>query len=212
MSGEYDDLKTSYDRIAASYAEHFAGELDHKPLDRALLHLLAEEAPHGSIVADVGCGPGHVARFLHDRGVQTVGIDISPGMVETARRLNPEMTFREGSLLDLGVEDATWGGIVAFYSIIHLPAGSLPDAMQECARALRANGLLLLAFHVGDEVLHRDEMWGVPVSLDFHLLTMERVAGACAGAGLTVEMTLERRPYTAVEGPTTRGYLLASKP
>ena len=84
--------------------------------------------------------------------------------------------------------------------------------MHESARTLRAGGLLLLAFLVGVEVLHRDEMWGEAVSLDFHLLRMEQVAAGCEGAGLTVEMTLERPPYVAVEGPTTRGYLLARKP
>lgn len=61
----------SYDRIADEYASRIFKELKHKPLDRELLNRFASEvAGHGE-VCDMGCGPGHVARYLHDVGVQT---------------------------------------------------------------------------------------------------------------------------------------------
>ena len=59
----------SYDRVAAEYAERYVDELRHKPLDRALLDWFVGETQGAGTVADVGCGPGQVARYLHERGL-----------------------------------------------------------------------------------------------------------------------------------------------
>src|SRR5262245_58801162 len=99
------DLQTSYDRVAEEYARRIAGELAHKPLDRALLERFAEQIRELGPACDIGCGPGHVARYVHDCGVETWGIDLSPGMVEIARRLNPGMTFRQANMLALDLPD-----------------------------------------------------------------------------------------------------------
>ena len=55
------DVRESYDSAASAYTEHLASELAHKPLDRHLLNRFAEATRDGGLVADLGCGPGHVA-------------------------------------------------------------------------------------------------------------------------------------------------------
>ncbi len=120
-----DDLQTSYTRVAAEYTRRIADELAHKLLDRQLLDRLAERVRGLGPVCDMGCGPGHIARYLHERGVEVCGVDIAPGMVEQARQLNPEIAFMQGNMLALDLADEAWGGIAAFYSIIHLPVVSL---------------------------------------------------------------------------------------
>jgi SAM-dependent methyltransferase len=205
-------LQASYDRVADEYAARLFGELAHKPLDRALLDCLAEQARGRGPIADIGCGPGQVARYLHERGAPVLGVDLSPGMVALARRLSPEIPFQQGSMLGLDVEDGAWGAIAAFYSIIHLPPGQLPAAMREFQRVLRPGGLLLLAFHVGQECVHLDEWWGLPVAVDFHFYQTETLESHLAAAGFVVEARVERLPYPAVEHPSRRGYLLARKP
>jgi SAM-dependent methyltransferase len=205
-------LQASYDRVAGEYAARLFGELAHKPLDRALLDAFAEQAQGRGPVADVGCGPGQIARYLHERGIPALGVDLSPGMVALARRLTPEIPFHQGSMLALDVEDGAWGGIAAFYSIIHLPPGELPSALREFQRALRPGGLLLLAFHVGQECIHLDEWWGQPVAVDFQFYETEAIEAHLAGAGFVVEARVERQPYPEVEYPSRRGYLLARKP
>ncbi|MDQ6848331.1 MAG: methyltransferase domain-containing protein [Candidatus Dormibacteraeota bacterium] len=211
MPDALEQLRESYSRIAREYADHFGDELSHKPLDRALLDTVLGERPSGSTVADVGCGPGHVTRYLHDRGAPCVGVDVSPGMIEVARENNPGIDFVEGSLTDLPVADGSWGAIVALYSIIHLPPNARGIAFSELARALAPGGLLFVSFHVGDAVIHREELLGRPVTLDFHMLNTADVVALCERAGLTVQVTLERRPHLAIEAPTTRGYVLAGK-
>ena len=108
------------------YAAGFRDELAGKPLDRALLACLAEQADDGAPIADLGCGPGHVAAWLAGRGVTAVGIDLSPAMIAAGRRDYPHVEFRVGDLLELPAADGEFGAAIAFYSIIHLEAGNCP--------------------------------------------------------------------------------------
>jgi ubiquinone/menaquinone biosynthesis C-methylase UbiE len=202
------DTEASYDAVAAEYAAHFAGELRHKPYDRALLTAFAEEAPAGLPLVDIGCGPGHVAAFLHGLGRDTVGIDLSSGMVEQARRLFPGPEFRHGSMLTLDLPDAAVAGVAAFYSLIHVEPADRPRVLAEFARVLVPGGLALVAFHRGHEVRHLDELFDQPVSLDFRFLDAEVIAGELADAGLTVRATLIRSAHET-EVDTERAYLIA---
>ncbi|MEP7190711.1 MAG: methyltransferase domain-containing protein, partial [Roseiflexaceae bacterium] len=82
-------LSTSYDRVAADYTANIADELAGKPLDRALLQAFAEQVGTLVPVADLGCGPGHIADFLGRFGVQVEGFDLSEGMIVQARQRYP---------------------------------------------------------------------------------------------------------------------------
>jgi SAM-dependent methyltransferase len=205
-------LQTSYDTVAAEYARRIFDELAGKPFDRRLLDDFAALVRGAGPVCDLGCGPGQVARYLHERGVEAFGIDLSPGMVAEARRLSPEIEFRRGDMLALDAPDGAWAGIAAFYSLIHIPREEMVRALCELRRVLRPGGWLLAGFHVGREVLHRDEMWGEPVSLDFLFFLPGEVEGWLREAGFTLETTFERAPYPEVEHPSRRGYVLARKP
>ncbi len=115
--------RASYDTVAADYAALFHGELAAQPLDRALLAGFAElvRAAGGAPVADIGCGPGRVTAHLNDIGSPAFGIDLSPQMVAQARQAYPNLRFETGSMLTLDLPDRCLGGIVAWYSIIHVP-------------------------------------------------------------------------------------------
>jgi ubiquinone/menaquinone biosynthesis C-methylase UbiE len=118
----YELVRASYDRVAQRYADEIAGELAGKPVDRALLRCLAElvtaelatRAAGRTAVADLGCGPGHVAAYLAELGLSTIGVDISPAMIELGRRRYPEVQFRLGSLLALPATDGELAGALAF--------------------------------------------------------------------------------------------------
>jgi SAM-dependent methyltransferase len=128
-------VRRSYDAVAEAYAAGFHDERAGKPLDRALLACLAEQPDHSAPIADLGCGPGHVAAWLADRGVTAVGIDLSPAMITVGRRDYPHVEFRVGDLLELPAADGELGAAIAFYSIIHLEAGELHRAFGEIHRA-----------------------------------------------------------------------------
>ncbi|MGW3141177.1 class I SAM-dependent methyltransferase [Streptomyces sp. NPDC001139] len=204
-------IRDSYDTVADVYSQGFTADLACKPLDRAMLTAFAEQVPRGGVVADVGCGPAQVACFLADLGVPVLGLDVSPGMVKVARARRPGLDVRIGSMLDLPLGDGELAGVVAFYSLIHLQVAERPLAYAEFARVLRPGGLLLAAFHAGQEVRHRDSWFDRPVSLDFFALRPDEVSAGLAAAGLVVEATLMRGPYSG-EADTERAYLLARRP
>ena len=206
------ELQTSYDRVAEEYANQYADEFEKKPLDRELLDRFAEEVRGTGPVCDLGCGPGQVARYLCDRGVDAFGLDLSPGMVEQARQLNPDLEFEQGNMLSLDVEDESWGGIAAFYSIIHIPRKDVTRTLRELARVLRPGGLLLLSFHIGQEVIHFDEWWEKKVSVDSIFFQPNEMAGYLKSAGFEIEDVVERPPYESVEYQSRRAYFFARKP
>jgi ubiquinone/menaquinone biosynthesis C-methylase UbiE len=206
-------IQKSYDGIADEYARHLYSELDNKPLDRELLTRLATRVKGKGAICDMGCGPGHIARFLHDQQTNVFGLDLSSRMIEEARRLNPEISFRQGNMLALDLPDTSLAGIAAFYAIVNLPRQALPQVFREMARVLKPDGLLLLGFHIGDETLQPDALWGRPVSMDFYFFPPHAIQRDLEAAGLVVEEVIEREPYAPeVEHQSRRAYIFARKP
>jgi len=206
------DTQTSYDQVATEYAERFKNEMDAKPFDRDCLDRLAGEVGNLGPICDLGCGPGQIARYLHRRGVDTLGVDLSPRMVAEAQRLNPDIHFHQGDMLCLPNADNSWGGIAAFYCIIHIPRERVVEALQEMKRVLKPGGVLLLTFHIGDAIEHLDEWWEKPVNLDFAFYQPAEMETWLKEAGFELEETLVREPNPEVEVATRRAYLFVRKP
>lgn len=204
--------QTSYDLVADEYVRRIFDELQHKPLDRQLLDRFAASVREVGPACDMGCGPGHVARYLRERGVQVCGVDLSPAMVERARRLTPSVEFRQGDMMALDAPDGAWAGIAAFYSIIHIPRSDMVRALGELRRVLRPDGLLLLAFHIGDDTKHLDEWWGHQVCVDFFSFRSAEIAAFLAEAGFEIEEIIGREPYPDVEHQSRRSYIFARRP
>ena len=206
------DVQTGYDLIADEYVRHIYEELQHKPFDRKLLDRFVASVPGNGLVCDIGTGPGHVARYLHERGANVCGIDLAPKMVERARRLNPGIEFQQGNMFALEIADGTFAGITAFYALVNIPRVEVGRALRELHRVLKPGGPLFLAFHVGDEVLHREEMWEVKVSLDFYFFRSDEMTAYLRDAGFEIEEIIERDPYPeAVEHQSRRSYIFARK-
>jgi SAM-dependent methyltransferase len=147
------DIRTSYDTIAVGYADQVRNLLVEQPYLRAALAMFADNvrAAGGGPVADVGCGPGYVTAHLNELGVDAFGIDLSPGMIEVARRDHPGLRFEVGSMTDLDLPAASVTGLLAWWSLIHIPDDEVPAVFGHFHRAVRPGGPLQLGFHVGDE-------------------------------------------------------------
>jgi SAM-dependent methyltransferase len=206
------NLQTGYDRVAREYVRRIFNELDYKPLDRQLLDRFAGSVRGRGLACDMGCGPGHVASYLHECGIKVCGVDLSPQMVEQARQLNPGIEFKQGNMLSLEVEDEAWAGLAAFYSIIHIPREEMLAALGELKRVLQPGGLLLLAFHIGEETIHLEDFWGETVSIDFFFFRLDEMERYLKAAGFEIEETIERDPYPDVEYQGRRAYIFARKP
>jgi len=212
MNKAVQDTQTSYDRVAVEYGERFKDEMDDKPFDRDCLNRLVREAGELGPICDLGCGPGQIARYLHSQGVKTLGVDLSANMIVEAQRLNPEIHFHQGDMLSLPDADNSWGGIAAFYCIIHIPREQIVNALREMKRVLKPGGILLVAFHIGTEIKHLDVWWEKSVNLDFAFYLPTEMASWLKEAGFELLETLVREPNTDVEAATQRAYIFAKKP
>ena len=207
---QHSDIKQSYDRVAERYAEEFFDELTRKPEDCKLLEDFAGSVRDKGKVCDLGCGPGHVARYLKDRGVNIGGVDLSEEMVKIASRLNPDISFTAGNMLSLASPDSSLAGIVSLYAIIHVPRPQIVAALSEMNRVLKPGGSLLISFHDGEGELHRDEWYEKAVSLSVTLLGSDEMVEYVEAAGFEVDLVVERPPYD-FEYPTRRIYIQATK-
>lgn len=202
--------QSSYDTIAEEYARRMLHELDYKPFDRDLLDRFAAQVVGRGRVADVGCGPGHVARSLHERGVDACGVDLSPAMIALARQEHPALDFYAEDMRTLPFPDASLAAIVSFYALIHIPRTEIVAVLREMRRTLVPNGILLVAFHQGSEIRHFDALWEQPVSLDFIFFERDEMTAYLEEAGFTVDEVHERQPYPE-EAQTERVYIFAHK-
>ena len=150
---------------------------------------------------DLACGPGHVAGYLRQKGLEVRGLDLSARMIELAREQFPEVEFAVGDMLRLPVSSEQCDGITAFYAIVHLSAAHLGRAIMEMYRALRAGGQLLLTFH--SQLLD-----GQP---EYRIFPLADVKAALLLAGFAIEVEVERLPV-ADEDRTRRALIWAFKP
>src|SRR3989304_826349 len=120
-------------------------------------------------------------------------------MIAEAQRLNPEIPFHQGNMLALPDADNSWGGIAAFYCIIHISRKHIVDVLREMKRVLKPGGVLLAAFHIGTEIKHLDEWWDKPVNLDFTFYEPDEMESWLKDAGFELVETLVREPNPEVE-------------
>lgn len=203
--------RDNYDQLAEQYADFVHGILDTEPFDRAMIGVFAELVRGNSNrqVADIGCGPGHITDHLDRLGLKVRGVDLSPVMIELARRARPDLPFEVGSLFALDIEDGALGGLLAHYSIIHAPPEHVPAAFAEFARVLAPGGYLLVSFQTGDDVLAGWEAFDHKVAPAYRW-SVGALARLLTAAGLVEVARLRAEPSPRSRFP--EGHLLARKP
>lgn len=184
------------------------------PIDRALLSAFVEVVRGGPAprqVVDVGCGPGRVAAFLAQRGLEVVGVDVSAQLLAAARLAHPKIEFREGILTALPLADGSQDGAVCWYSTIHTPPALLGDVWAELVRVLAPGGHLLVGFQAGDgERVHRAEVGGIEVDLSSYRHDPDEMGRGMAACGLHVQARAVREAQLPHE-VTPQAFLLARR-
>ncbi|WP_114597582.1 class I SAM-dependent methyltransferase [Renibacterium salmoninarum] len=200
--------RTAYNTVAADYEKLLRHELDSKFLDRAILAGFAEYVLTCPVL-DIGCGPGRVTAHLRALGVDSSGIDLSPSMIAVAKERHPNIQFDVGSMLALALPDASLAGVLAWYSIIHLPPTLLPEAFEEFARVLRPGGELLLACQSGNEARHIADAYGHQIDLGVFRLPPEEICTLLEAVGFTIRATTLRAPEDYEKTP--QAFIFATK-
>jgi SAM-dependent methyltransferase len=212
-------IRTSYDIVAEKYANELADDMVARPLERGIL-LAFSELVLGlgdGLVGDVGCGPGHIAKHLAERGVRCVGFDVSVAMIAQARLKFPAGDFRVGSMLELPVPTATWLGAVALYSTLHCTKDERTQTYRELARAVQPGGYFLHGFYVSapdqpsGSTYHLERWFGLKVDLPTYFVSIDDAAVEMDTGGFDVVAALVREPMMKTELPTRRCYMLGKR-
>ncbi|MGW0970701.1 class I SAM-dependent methyltransferase [Streptomyces sp. NPDC002516] len=202
---DLDVVRESYDRVADNYAHMVEttgiGDIRLHAWHKASIDAFADSVRGSGPVLDVGCGPGTVTAYLAERGLDVSGVDLSPRMIENARRLHPQCRFSVASATDLDLAEASLGGVLGWWSLFNLPRDVLPQVLALFARALKPGGHFITATHVGDEDLVRTEAYGgVPVSWTTHKWQPEQLVELIERTGLVTVAEL-RLPPEEYSGP-----------
>jgi SAM-dependent methyltransferase len=202
----WDYLRSTYDAVAHKYEARFVAELNDKPRDRELLEEFA-----GSVsdpVIDIGCGPGQIGAFVRERGRRVVGLDLSPEMASLAKSHLDAAVVAD--LRSIPLASGHIGGLLAFYSLIHLRRAELGPALQEFSRVLRPGGCALFSAHEGHDEIELDEFLGEPVRFAATFFELDELVRASEAAGLDVIIAERRAPYPSESG-TVRLYVMAKR-
>lgn len=194
----------AYDVVALSYARMLPGLDAETQLDIAVLGNFAERCLKDALgpVADAGCGTGRVSAHLAAHGLHVIGVDLSPGMVEAARRVHADLDFQVGALEDLPFRDASLGGLLAWYSLIHTAPDRLSVIAAQFERVLKRDAWLLTAFQCGaGERVDRTSAYGHAVSMTNDRHRPEHVRDALIRAGFEIHVHVLRAPEGAETTP-----------
>jgi len=132
-------VEAGYDRLAERY--HIErGRFDNWNEVEAF----SSRLPASARVLDAGCGTGvPVADYLVKAGYEVVGIDISEGMIATARKNVPGAAFDQMNMTAINFPPESFDGLISCYAIIHVPRETHASMFQSFGRILKPGGVML---------------------------------------------------------------------
>lgn len=188
--------RQAYNLAAQKYHDLFHNEMNEKEYDRKLLDSFAARFNNDSLICDAGCGPsGHIGRYLFDKGINVVGVDISEKCIELAKLNNPEMKFECADISKMPFDDNSFDGLISYYSIINTPKIYVKKIFSEFCRVLKPNGYLLLAVKAGTTEGYIDDLLGIKTRTYFSLFTQDEIVSYFEEAGFALEFIDKRNPY-----------------
>lgn len=153
----------------------------------------------GQTVLDVACGTGVVGREAFDRmgGVgRVVGLDLNEAMLVVARRLRPDIEWRQGDATELPFEAATFDVVLCQAALMFMPDPE--QAMREMARVVRTTGTIAIQVWASRDVQsgfkpfydvvarHAGAAAVDLIGAYWTLGDLARLRALCADAGLTI--------------------------
>jgi ubiquinone/menaquinone biosynthesis C-methylase UbiE len=208
-----DGIARAYDRAADKYAEGFWNELEKKHFDRVILDWFADQAPRGERILEIGCGPGEVSGYLSRRGATCLGTDVSPRMIENARKYFPGVSFDVQDFFSLTYADTSFSRVVAFYAIVNLTMPEIESVFREVSRVLASGGLFLFTFHIyeSEEKTDTADFLAPGNPLTFYYFKVDEMKAMVERLGFQVVDVLIRHPYPGAEYQSKRSYFILRK-
>ena len=188
--------KQAYNKAADKYQQLFFDELDKKGFDKNYLDEFSKHFKSNSIICDAGCGPcGHIEKYLTDKGMNVIGIDISEKCIEIAKKNFPTIPFEVGDFCKLNFSDNYFDGIISYYSVLDTPKIYLDKVMNEFHRVLKIGGYLLLVVKEGAAEGFQSDLLGIETEIYFSLFTKKEIECFLKSNNFKIIKIEQRNPY-----------------
>jgi len=188
--------RQAYNLVAQKYHDLFYDEMNEKEYDRKLLDSFAIRFNKNSLICDAGCGPsGHIGRYLFDKGLKVIGVDISEKCVELARLNNLQMKFECADISNMPFDNNSFDGLISYYSIINTPKIYINRIFTGFRRVLKTDGYLLVAVKAGKTEGYINDLLGIKTKIYSTLFTLDEITGYFKESGFIIEFIDKRNPY-----------------
>ena len=188
--------RRAYNLVAEKYHELFHTELNEKKYDRKFLDDFSRHFHDRSLICDAGCGPsGHIGRYIFDKNIPVVGVDISDRCVDMARCFNPGIRYVQCDMGDMAFKEETFDGLIAYYSLIDTPKNITLKIIREFYRVLKPGGRLLVTVKEGPGEGYIKELLGIEVEIYFSLFLKDEIRSYYEQGGFIIERLEQRIPY-----------------
>ena len=188
--------RQAYNLAAQKYHDLFHNEMNEKEYDRKLLDSFAARFNKDSVVCDAGCGPSaHIGRYLFDKGIKVIGVDISEKCIEIARITNPNMRLEIADIGNLPFDNNSFDGVISYYSVINTPKIYVHRLFAEFRRVIKPDGYLLVAVKVGTTEGYIYDLLGIKTKIYSTVFTQEEIVAFFNEAGFKLEFCDKRNPY-----------------
>lgn len=187
--------RNAYNLAAQKYHDLFHNEMNEKEYDRNLLDSFSKKFTKDSLICDAGCGPSaHIGKYLFEKGIKVLGVDISEKCVELAQQYNPHMQFECADISNMPFDDNLFDGLISYYSIINTPKIYVHQLFTEFRRVTKPNGYVLVAVKAGTTEGYSNELLGIKTKSYLSLFTKEEISHYFQDAGFTIELIDKRQP------------------
>ncbi|HLA04255.1 MAG TPA: class I SAM-dependent methyltransferase [Patescibacteria group bacterium] len=140
------NLRHVYDELAHFWGDDFTL---HDWGQKELAEFAELVKKNGGRVLDCGCGSGVQSKELFDRGLEVVGMDLSPKMVSEAKKRVPKAKFAVGDMTKMNFTKGSFGGVYVRASLLHIPKKLVPKVLKSINKILKNGGILYLALKEG---------------------------------------------------------------
>ena len=203
--------RTAYNVCAQKYHDLFKDELSNKEFDRKILNDFSGYFNTGDVIYDIGCGPsGHIGYYLHKKGLEVIGIDISDNCIEIAKLFHPTMKFIRMNMFKMDINDNSADGIISYYSIIHTPKKYIDKILMEYRRILKKGGIILLTVKEGNSEGLEENFLETGKHIFFSYFTKDEIKHCLQNNGFNI-LLIESRTPLEDEIAVNRVYALAEK-
>lgn len=181
--------RVSHDNIAQQYYDEYHNDkTDLSYFDDFMINC-------NSKILDLGCGMGHYSKYMKSKGFDVIGIDFSEGMINIARRTNPDIEFIEADICNLPKSlDDDFDGVVLAFVLQHMSKEDAKKCLNGLHQHLKEKAQLLILFRFGDKVVIEPE----PFNSDFAYLikeyTINELSQLLSECGYKVKK-ITRKPY-----------------